>query len=167
MNAGLFVGRVVLGLLMAAHGSQKLFGWFGGYGLAAVSGYFETLGFRPGRIFALTAALAEVSGGLLAASGFLGPIGPALIVSVMIVAAVSAHGSNGVLGANSMETPILYGAGAAALALTGPGAYSLDALAGLDALWTPALAWLALAIAVVGGIVNLTLRRTAPHAVAA
>ena len=108
-----------------------------------------------------------MSGGLLAASGFLGPIGPALIVSVMIVAAVSAHWSNGVLGANSMETPILYGAGAAALALTGPGAYSLDALAGLDALWTPALAWLALAIAVVGGIVNLTLRRTAPHAVAA
>src|SRR5262245_8347105 len=166
MNAGLLIGRVVLGSLIAAHGSQKLFGWFGGYGLTAVSGFFESLGFRPGRFFALAAALSELSGGLLVASGLLGPIGPALIVSVMIVAAVSAHWSQGVLGANGMETPILYGAGASALALTGPGAYSLDALAGLDAVWTPGIAWLALAIAVAGAVVNLTLRRTAAHAAA-
>src|SRR5437773_2113698 len=55
MDAGLLVGRIVLGLLMAAHGTQKLFGWFGGYGLTAVSGFFESLGFRPGRFFAATA----------------------------------------------------------------------------------------------------------------
>ena len=52
MNTGLLLLRLVLGFLMAAHGSQKLFGWFGGHGLAAVSGMFESLGFRPGRFFA-------------------------------------------------------------------------------------------------------------------
>jgi hypothetical protein len=66
-----------------------------------------------------------------------------------------------------MELPILYGAGAAALTLTGPGAYSVDALAGLDRIWTPELAWIALAIGVLGGVVNLFLRHAAPHAVAA
>jgi putative oxidoreductase len=49
MDAGLLIARSVFGLLMAAHGAQKLFGWFGGHGLTAVSGFFETLGFRPGR----------------------------------------------------------------------------------------------------------------------
>jgi putative oxidoreductase len=52
MDAGLFVGRVVLGLLMAGHGAQKLFGWFGGYGLNGTGGFLESLGFRPGRVFA-------------------------------------------------------------------------------------------------------------------
>ena len=167
MDAGLLVGRAVLGLLMAAHGSQKLFGWFGGYGLTAVSGFFETLGFRPGRFFALTASWTEIASGLLVAFGFLGPIGPALMLSVMIVAAVSAHWSNGILGANGMELPILYGTGAATLALTGPGRYSLDALAGFSAVWTPELSWLALAIGIAGGVLNLALRRAAPSVAAA
>ena len=52
MDAGLLLGRVVLGVLMAAHGSQKLFGWFGGYGLTGTGGFFDALGFRPGRLFA-------------------------------------------------------------------------------------------------------------------
>jgi len=56
MDAGLVILRLVVGLMMAAHGSQKLFGWFGGYGLAAVSGMFDSLGFRPGRIFAAAEA---------------------------------------------------------------------------------------------------------------
>src|SRR5438876_11787271 len=95
MAEGLFVAHLVFGLMMAAHGSQKLFGWFGGYGLAAVAGFFESLGFRPGRFFATAASAAELASGLLVALGLFGPIGPALMLSGMIVAAVSVHWSNG------------------------------------------------------------------------
>src|SRR5258708_2122614 len=95
MDQGLLLARLVLGLLMAGHGAQKLFGWFGGYGLAGVSGFFEGLGFRPGRLFAIAAAGSEVVSGLLMAAGFLGPIGPALMLSVMILAAVSGPPKNG------------------------------------------------------------------------
>ena len=160
MDAGLVILRLVVGLLMAAHGSQKLFGWFGGYGLAAVSGMFDSLGFRPGRIFAAAAALAEVGSGLLVALGLLGPVGPALMLAVMIVAAVSVHWQNGVFAtSNGIEVPLLYGTAAAAPALTGPGRYSLDALFDLASVWTPGLTWSALGIGILGGIANLAIRR--------
>ena len=168
LSSGLLTGRLVLGILMAAHGTQKLFGWFGGYGLAGTGGFFETLGFRPGRTFAAAASLAEITGGLLLALGFLGPVGPALIISVMIVAAVTVHWKSGLFATtNGIEVPLLYAAGAVTLALTGPGLFSLDALLGLQSLWTPGIAWGAIAIGVVGGVVNLGLRRPAPQPVAA
>jgi len=59
MNFALLLLRLVAGLVMAAHGAQKLFGWFGGYGIAGTAGFFEQLGFRPGRAFATAAALAS------------------------------------------------------------------------------------------------------------
>ena len=169
MDLGLMIARLVFGLVMAAHGAQKLFAWFGGYGLAAVAGLFESLGFRPGRFFAMTAALAEFTGGLLLALGLLGPVGPALVLSVMIVAAVSVHLKNGVFAtSNGIEVPLLYGAAAAALALTGPGRYSLDTLLGLASAWTPALAWTALGVGIAGGAATLAIRRRpAPAWVAA
>lgn len=159
MNEGLLVARLVLGLLMAAHGAQKLFGWFGGYGLTGTAGFFEQLGFRPGRLFATAAALGEVGSGLLVALGLLGPIGPALMISVMIVAA-SVHWSNGVFAQNNgYEVPLLYAAGAVALALTGPGRFSLDALLGISSLWTPAIALIALTVGIIGGFGNVAIRR--------
>ena len=78
----------------------------------------------------------------------------------MIVAAVSVHWHNGLFATtNGIEVPLLYGTGALALALTGLGAYSLDAALGIGYLWTPAVTVLALAAGIVGGIGSLVLRR--------
>src|SRR5262245_37076915 len=129
LHQGLLLARLVFGLVMAAHGAQKLFGWFGGYGLAGTGGFFASLGFRPGRLFAAADGLSEFSGGLLIALGLLGPVGPALVLSVMIVAAVTVHVKNGLFAQNNgIEVPLLYATAAVALALTGPGAFSIDAL---------------------------------------
>lgn len=168
MDAGLIIARLVFGLLMAAHGTQKAFGWFGGYGLAGTGGFFEQIGFRPGKFFAATAAGTEITAGLLVAVGLLGPVGPALIVSVMLVAAASVHWQHGLFAQNNgIEVPLLYGVAAISLALTGFGAYSVDSLLGLTALWTPAIVWGALTLGTIGGVANLALRRPVPQAVTA
>lgn len=88
LSAGLLVGRLVVGLGIAAHGAQKLFGWFGGHGLAGTAGYFESLGYRPGRLFALAAGLGELTSGVLFALGMLGPVGPGLLLAALATLAV-------------------------------------------------------------------------------
>ena len=167
MNIGLLILRLVVGLAMAAHGAQKLFGWFGGIGIAGTGQFFDAIGFRPGRVMAIIAGLSEFGGGLLVALGLLGPVGPSLIVAVMITAAGSVHWSNGFFAmVNGIEVPALYSATVVGLALTGFGAYSTDALVGLTQFWTPGLAVAALAVGVLGGIGNLVARSVTTHAVA-
>lgn len=168
LGGGLLVARLVLGSMMVAHGGQKLFGWLGGYGLRGTAGFFEQLGFRPGVLFAAAASLGEITSGLLVALGFLGPIGPALLISVMLVAALSVHWAHGLFaGTNGIEVPLLYATGAFGLALVGPGPFSVDAALGLTSVWTPAITFAALAAGVIGGLVNLAFRRlpqaTAPE----
>jgi len=161
MSSGLLIARLILGLAIAAHGAQKLFGWFGGHGLKPTGGFFETMGFRPGLLFALAAGLGEFGGGLLTALGLFGPLGPALVILVMIVAMVTVHWHNGFFAAsNGVELPLLYATGALAIAFAGPGTYSLDALFGLLSLWTPTMAWTAVALAVVLALGNLAIRRS-------
>jgi putative oxidoreductase len=100
----------VFGLAMAAHGAQKLFGWFGGYGLAEPA-VLRGPGVPPGKRFALAAGLSEFGGGMLVALGLLGPVGPALIVSVMLVAIVTVHIKNPFFAStNGIEVPLLYSA---------------------------------------------------------
>jgi putative oxidoreductase len=159
LSMGLLVVRVAIGLIMAAHGAQKLFGWWGGYGLRATGQTFEQMGFQPGTLFAAAASISEISSGLLVASGFLGAIGPALMVSVMIVAA-SVHWEHGLFGAGKgFELPLLYGVAAFGLALTGYGEYSVDALLGFAGRWSTPFTWIVLTLGIAGGFVNLALRR--------
>lgn len=163
MSIGLLIGRLVFGFGLAAHGSQKLFGWFGGHGLKGTGGFFHSMGFRPGKVFALAAGLGEFVGGMLTAFGLGGPFGPALMIVVMIVAMISVHLPHGFfVSGNGVEVPLLYAAGAVVLALAGPGAYSLDAVLNLRALWAPTVAWVAVAVAVVLALLSLVLRRREP-----
>ena len=168
LGTGLLLARLILGVLMVAHSGQKLFGWLGGYGIAGTAGYFEQLGFRPGRLFVITASVSEALSGILIALGLFGPVGPALLLMVMIVAAVSVHWKGGLFAAtNGIEVPLLYATGAVALAFTGYGPFSLDAVLGIDQTWTPALKLAAVAVGVVGGVVNLQARRSADVAATA
>src|SRR6266568_637014 len=129
LDLGILLVHVLFGAAIATHGAQKLFGSFGGYGLKGTGGFFETLGFRPGVPFAALAGLGELIGGLLLALGFLTPIGASAVLATMIVAMVSVHLKNGFFAAsNGIEIPFLYAAAALGLAVTGGGAYSLDAL---------------------------------------
>ena len=163
LDLGFLIARVLIGLLMAAHGAQKLLGWFGGHGLEGTGAFFGQLGFQPGRLFATAAALGEVTSGLLIALGLFGPVGPALMLAVMVVAAISVHWRNGLFATNGgIELPLLYSIAAVRFAMTGPGRYSLDALLGLHWAWTTRVIWLALAAGVLGGVGNLALRRPAP-----
>jgi putative oxidoreductase len=158
----LFV-RLIVGLAMAAHGAQKLFGWFGGYGLAGTGGFLEQLGFKPGKAFAFAAGLAEGLGGLLIALGLFGPVGAALVISAMTVAIVTVHLRNGFFATtNGVELPLLYLLVAVIYGFSGYGALSVDAATGLAAIWTPTLVWVFVGLGIVGGLLNLAVRRKAP-----
>src|SRR5438270_2854940 len=95
MDQGLLLARLVIGLLMAAHGTQKLFGWYGGYGLDGTGGFFESVGHKPGRQMAMAAGLSEAVGAVLLILGLFTPLGCAMIIGTMIVASVSVHAKNG------------------------------------------------------------------------
>jgi|SRR5437660_722210 len=152
--------RLVVGLAFAAHGAQKLFGWFGGYGLAGTGGFFESIGFKPGRLFALAAGLSELAGGLLIAAGLFGPVGAALAIATMVVAIVTVHLRNGFFAAtNGIELPLLYLLVAAVYAFAGFGGLSLDAAFGIAGVWTPVLVWAFVALGFAGGLLNLAVRR--------
>jgi putative oxidoreductase len=128
LDAGLLIIRVLFGAAMAAHGAQKLFGWFGGYGLQGTGGFFDGLGFKPGIVFATAAGASEFIGGLLLVVGLFTPLGAAAMFAAMLVASISVHLKNGFFTQNNgIEPAFLYGAVAIGLALTGAGAYSLDA----------------------------------------
>jgi putative oxidoreductase len=156
----LLLARLVIGLVMAAHGAQKLFGWFGGYGLNKTGEFFVHLGFQPGRAFAAAASVTEITSGLLVATGLLGPVGPALMLSVMIVAAITVHWEHGLFAAdNGIEVPLLYATAAIAFALIGYGPFSLDALLGFAGRWPVTTTLAVLAAGALGGLGNVAVRR--------
>jgi putative oxidoreductase len=133
MEAGLLLIRVVLGAIMVAHGAQKLFGWFGGYGLSGTGSGLESMGLRPGRVYAAVNGVAEFGGGTLLVLGLLTPLGAATVAGVMLVAIATVHWTNGFFNTRGgYEFNLLIIATAIALATTGPGEISIDHFAG----WT-------------------------------
>jgi putative oxidoreductase len=134
MDIALLVLRVVVGLFFAGHGAQKLFGAFGGHGIAGTAGFFDSIGMRPGRRHAIAAGTAEFAGGLLLILGLATPLAAVLIISVMIVAVATVHAGNGPWVTDSgWEYNAVLIAIAFALTGAGPGEVSLDDAIG----WMP------------------------------
>jgi putative oxidoreductase len=130
MDVGLLMLHGAIGLIMAGHGAQKLFAWFGGQGVQATTGFVAKLGWRPARAFAVLLGAAELLGGLALAVGFATPLAAAAIIAVLANAAWVVHRRNGLWNAGGYEYPLALIASAVSLAFTGPGRYSLDHLIG-------------------------------------
>jgi putative oxidoreductase len=126
-----FLARATIGLLFVGHGTQKLFGWFGGGGLEGTGGFFEQLGFRPGRRYALAAGAAEAGGGLLFALGAATPLGAAAVSGSMITAIKTVHWEKGVwVSAGGYEYNLVLLAAVFGLTENGPGQWSIDGALG-------------------------------------
>jgi putative oxidoreductase len=124
--------RLTLGALLMGHGSQKLFGWFEGPGLEGTRKMVESQGLRPGQPWALAAALGEFGGGLLTALGLLNPAGPLGVIGAMSMATGKVHWGKPIwVTKGGAELPVTNAAIALAIALAGPGRYSLDQALGI------------------------------------
>ena len=132
VSIGLLLLRVVAGLTVAAHGAQKLFGWAGGPGIEKFGGFMESMGLKPGWMWAVAGGLLEFGGGLCVALGLLTPLA-ALAVMVMMLCAIGlVHWSKGFFNSEGgLEFPAVIAGGMLCLAATGGGDYSLDSLWGL------------------------------------
>jgi putative oxidoreductase len=160
VNLGRILLRVTVGSIFIEHGTQKLFGWFGGHGPDGTGQFFESVGLRPGRQNAIAAGTAEAGGGALLLVGLATPVAAASLASVMLTALRTAVWRDGIkMGTGGYE--ILLGVAALALADTGPGSWSLDALLGSErrgAAWAVA----AFAAAAAGSTIAIELGKRQP-----
>src|ERR671933_268940 len=130
MHLGRLVLRLAIGGTFFVHGTQKLFGWFGGYGPNGTGEFFESLGLRPGRRNAIAAGATETTGGILIGLGLATPMAAAGLSAVMVTALRTAVWKEGIKPATG-EHEVLLAVAALALTETGPGAPSLDSPPGL------------------------------------
>lgn len=148
-DVGLLALRLGAGGVLFAHGAQKLFGWFGGSGLADTADVMDSMGFKPGRNAALAAGAGEAGGGALLALGLATPAAGAAAAGAM-AGAVSVHAPAGFFATSGgFEYPAMLGYTAAGLGLTGPGRFSLDRLTGhrLNQPWVLAASFTGAALA--------------------
>jgi putative oxidoreductase len=164
MSVALLILRLVVGLTLVVHGTQKLFGWFGGSGLTRLTQGFEKQGFKPSWLWVCLVILGEVGGGVSVALGVLTPLGAAGIFGTMFMATFKSHWKNGfIVSKGGYEYTLVLMAVSIAIGLIGPGNYSLDALFGIalpEALLFTVLAIAALLVDIIG----LLISRKAPIA---
>jgi putative oxidoreductase len=154
LSLGLLVLRLVVGLTLAGHGAQKVFGWWGGPGMKGWTQAMIRLRIRPPVPFAWLAALAELGGGLLLALGLLSPLGSLAIIGTMLVAIATVHWPNGFWNTNrGYEFNLTLIAIAVAIGLAGPGTYSVDQAIGFRLL--EPITFLVGLIAVVLGVAGM------------
>jgi putative oxidoreductase len=133
MSFGRFLLRLTLGGFFIGHGTQKLFGWFGGHGIDGTGQFFEKLGLRPGRRNAIAAGAAEAGGGAAIALGFATPLAASALTATMLTAVHRVHLKNGPwVSSGGYEYNVVVIAAALALAETGPGKPSLDSALGIE-----------------------------------
>lgn len=133
MRLGRLLLRLTVGGFFVGHGTQKLFGWFGGRGLDATAQSFEALGLRPGRANAIAAGAAEAGGGALLAAGLATPLAASVLTGTMLTAMHRVHLKNGPWLTNGgYEYNAVLIAAAITLAEVGPGELSLDAALGRE-----------------------------------
>jgi putative oxidoreductase len=161
MALGLLIIRLAVGLTLAAHGAQKLFGMFGGHGLTGTAGFLESIGFRPGRPIALLAGAGELCGGLALALGLFTPFAAAVVLATMLVAVLAVHHDKGFFSQEGgYEFALVMALSAVGVAFAGPGPLSLDAALGL-ALSGNWWGIIAIALGVLGAAVPLLGRAAA------
>jgi putative oxidoreductase len=164
MELALLVLRVVVGLLFIGHGTQKLFGWWGGFGIDGTAGFFESIGLKPGKLHATAAGTAETVGGLLIALGLVMPVGAALITAVMVAAVLTVHLKNGLWNQDTgFEYHLTILAAIFALSAIGPAEWSLDNAFNID-MASNGWALAALGVGLVGGVAAVLQGRAASRA---
>src|SRR3954451_11735485 len=161
MDIGRLLVRLTVGGTFFVHGTQKLFGWFGGYGPEGTGRFFESLGLRPGRRNAVAAGATETTGSVLIALGLATPAAAAGLSAVMITALKTAIWKDGIKPATG-EFEVLLAAAALALADIGPGPLSLDAARGRERSG-PAWALAALGAGAAGSAMAIAAGRRQPQ----
>ena len=150
MKFGRLFLRIVVGGYFFGHGTQKLFGWFGGHGLDATANMFESIGLRPGKRHATAAGIAEAGGGAALLLGAASPLPSSVLIATMITAIHRVHLANGPwVTDQGYEYNLVLIAAALALAETGPGSPSVDGALGIERSGTK-WALLALLLGVLG-----------------
>jgi putative oxidoreductase len=161
MNAidlSILILQLGVGLTFAAHGAQKMFGWWGGPGLTGWEGAMTHMGFQPARLFALVSAMVELAGGLLLAVGLATPLVAAALIAQTVVIIGQVHWRNGFFSTKGgFEFPFTLGVGAVAVGLGGPSSASLDTILGIAI--DPAARGVVLVLGLVAGLIALAIPR--------
>ena len=161
MSYGILLLRLVVGIAFVGHGTQKLFGWFGGFGPQGTGGFFGSKGYRAPVLMAIAAGVSEAVGGTLLALGFATPLAAVLLATVMINAIASVTFKKAFMLGSELE--ITYLTIAVSVAAIGPGRFSIDRAIGWDdnisGVWWGVAA---LGAALIVSFLTLTLGRTRP-----